>query len=137
MGGEQQVRVHLTLHTTGEQVLWPFAYTFRNVPSDMRRDDHRVFVALGRGMAQRNGYTPMQSSDLYPTDGDEIDWMYARQGIFSFTVEMYPKGCGLNRWYPDDSLIGRETKRNREAVLYLARKAWCPWAVIGKQQTYC
>ena len=27
VGGRQQIRVHLTLHTNGEQVLWPYGYT--------------------------------------------------------------------------------------------------------------
>lgn len=137
VGGVQQIKAHLTFHSTGKQVLWPYAYTYADVPSDMRLDDHRAFVALGRGMAERSGYTPMQSSDLYPTDGDQIDWMYGRHRIFSFTVELYPSGGGDDRWYTDDELIGRETRRNHDAVLYLASKAACPWSVIGKADRYC
>src|SRR5690242_4798519 len=51
--------------------------------------DHQVFVAMGKAMAARNCYTPEQSSDLYITDGDEIDWLYGTQRIFSYTWDFY------------------------------------------------
>ncbi len=138
IGGKQQITVHLTFHSTGEEVLWPWAHTSATTGEGMTRDDHRVFVALGTAMAQRNGYTAEQSDKLYPTDGDEIDWMFGAQGIFSFTIELYPKGGGgSNRWYTPESLIGPETTRNNSAVLYLASKADCPWKVIGKAAQYC
>ena len=34
-------------------------------------------------------------------------------------------------------MIGRETSRNREAVLRLLEAADCPYEVIGKQLQYC
>ena len=33
----------------------------------------------------------MQSSSLYVTDGDEIDWAYGREHIFMYTFELYPE----------------------------------------------
>src|SRR6185369_13109 len=65
VGGIQQIKAHITLHTNGQLVLWPYGYTHADVPSDMTAIDHLTFVALGRGMASRNGYKPEQSSDLY------------------------------------------------------------------------
>ena len=137
--GRQQIRTHLTLHTNGEQVLWPFGYTKADVPPDMTREDHRAFVALARGMAARNGYRPMQSSDLYVTDGDQIDWMYGRHRIFSFTWELYPPQTRATATdhYSTAAIITRETARNRSAFLYLLRAAACPWATIGRQQANC
>ncbi len=100
----------------------------------MTAQDLAAFRALGRAMAGTNGYRAMQSSSMYPTDGDLIDWMYHRHRIFSFTFELFPRGGSApGRYYPPDELIGRETTRNREAVLYLMNKAYCPWAAIGKQ----
>ena len=32
----------------------------------------------------------MQSSRLYVTDGDEIDWAYGSQRIWMYTFELYP-----------------------------------------------
>jgi carboxypeptidase T len=130
--GQQRIRTHITFHTAGELVLWPFSYTRADRPPDMRALDLRAFRAMGRAMAATNGYTAMQSSAMYPTDGDQIDWMYGRQGIFSFTFELYPTGGGTPRHhYPPDEIIRRETRRNREAVLYLMEQAACPYAVLG------
>ena len=33
--GVQQIKAHITLHTNGELILWPYGYTYRNVPPDM------------------------------------------------------------------------------------------------------
>ena len=139
VGGTQQLRVHVSLHTNGEQVLWPYGYTKKNLPSDMTRDDYRTFVAIGRAMAARNGYTPMQSSDLYVTDGDQIDWMYGRHRIFSFTWELYPteRSSASKDHYNPDEIIGRETRRNRTALLYTLRVAECPYAAIDRAAANC
>jgi hypothetical protein len=130
--GQQRIRAHITFHASGELVLWPYGYTRLDQPPDMRPDDRRVFRTMGRAMAATNGYRAQQSSAMYPTDGDQIDWMYGRQGIFSFTFELYPKGGGTPKHhYPPDEVIGRETRRNREAVLYLMEQAACPYGVLG------
>ncbi len=137
--GVQQIRTHVTLHTNGELILWPYGYTYTNVPHDMTADDHATFVAMGRAMARTNGYTAQQSSDLYPTDGDEIDWMYGRQHIFSFTFELYPTEQVSSHadHEPPDEVIATQTARNRAALLYLIDMADCPYRAIGKQATYC
>ena len=96
VNGVQQIRTHVTFHTDGELILWPYGYTKTDIPSDMTVDDHATFVAMGKAMARTNGYKPEQSSDLYVTDGDEIDWLYGVEHIFSFTFELYPCG-GLRR----------------------------------------
>jgi hypothetical protein len=139
IAGQQQIRVHLSFHTNGQQVLWPYGYTKRDVPPDMTIDDYRTFVTIGRRMAARNGYTPMQSSDLYVTDGDQIDWMYGRHRIFSFTWELYPTQTPSDATdhYSPDEIISRETKRNRAALLYTLRVAGCPYGAIDRQQANC
>ena len=133
VNGVQQIRTHITLHTNGKLVLWPYGYTKTNVPWDMTHRDHATFVALARAMAARNGYKAEQSSDLYVTDGDEIDWLYGRHRIFSFTFELYPAETPtvLGDHYPDDSHIHAATERNRSAILYLIDRAACPVAVLG------
>jgi len=132
--GRQRIRTHITFHTAGELVLWPYAYTRMDRPSDMTALDHATFRAMGKAMAASNGYRARQSSDLYLSDGDLIDWMYHRHRIFSFTFEMYPRGGSASaRHYPPDEVIRRETTRNRAAVLYLLERAQCPYAVVGKR----
>ncbi len=106
----------------------------------MTQDDRDALAALGRKMAATNGYTPMQSSDLYVTDGDEIDWAYGVQHIFMYTFELYPSHAKVSttaRFYPPDEVIGPQTERNREAILLLIEAAGCPYTVIGKAKQNC
>jgi murein tripeptide amidase MpaA len=136
--GRQQIVIHLTLHTNGQLVLWPYGHTRTDIPADMTRTDHAAFVALGKRMAQRNGYKPEQSSDLYITDGDQIDWMYGRYRIFSFTWELYPIEHHTNAdFYPADEKIAGAVSRNRSALLYAIDKADCPYSPIYKVKADC
>ena len=137
VNGVQQIRAHITLHTNGELILWPYGYTYRNVPPDMTSLDHKTFVALGRAQAAKNGYTAQQSSDLYITDGDQIDWLYATYRIFTFTYELYPTETPTvwGDHYPDDSKIAAQTARNRGAILHLINRAACPYAALGADAT--
>jgi carboxypeptidase T len=136
--GRQQIRLHITLHTNGQLVLWPYGHTRTDIPADMSREDHAAFVALGKRMALRNGYKPMQSSSLYITDGDQIDWMYGRYRIFSFTWELYPpEHHRISDFYPADEKIAAAVARNRSALLYAIDKAACPYAPIGKTKQDC
>jgi len=133
INGRQQIRLAITFHSAGQQVLWPYGYTKTNVPYDMTVDDQAALASMGKAMAKLNGYKPMQSSDLYVTDGDEIDWAYGHERIWMYTVELYP----TSGFYPPASILNRETLRNREAIYYLIEHSWCPWAVIGKATANC
>ena len=131
VNGQQQISEAISWHSFNEQVMWPYGYTKTDVPRTMTADDHAAFVALGTGMASRNGYTPQQLSDLYITDGDSSDWLYGDQRIFAFTIEMYPTdGSQVGGFYPPDSVIQRETTRNDDAVLWFLEHASCPYSVV-------
>ncbi len=134
VGGRQQIRAGITFHAPGERILWPYAYADA-APPRMAADDHDTFVAMGRAMARTNGYVALQSSTLYPSDGDAADWAYGRHRIFMFTFEMSPaSGDGF---YPPDEAIPAATQRNTDAVLYLLDQAGCPWRSIGKAHAHC
>ena len=132
VGGKQQIKTSITFHSYAQLVLWPYGYTYTDVPSDMTQDDHNVFVAMGQAMAQSNGYTPQQASDLYITDGTTDDWAYGVHKIFMYTFEM-----GSNTFYPSGSQIAALTSVNDAAVRYLLDKSDCPYKVIGKEGQYC
>jgi carboxypeptidase T len=134
VGGVQQIKAHITFHTNGQLILWPYGHTKTNVPADMTTMDHQVFVAIGRAMAARNGYKAEQSSDLYITDGDEIDWMYGNQRIFSYTVELYPPETPTvwGDHYPPDERIAGAVAHNKSALLYFLTVAGCPYGAIGR-----
>jgi hypothetical protein len=136
-GGVQQIKANMDFHTYSELVLWPYGYTTANTATGLTVDQNNTFATLGRRMAQTNGYTAEQSSDLYITDGDSLDWMWGAHKIFAYTFEMYPTSSAAGGFYPPASVIARETARNREAALLLAEFADCPYRIINKQATYC
>ncbi|GAA2304551.1 carboxypeptidase T [Streptomyces caniferus] len=137
VGGKQQIKAAIDFHTYSELVLWPFGFTDDDTGPGMTRDDHDAFAAIGKDMAATNGYTPEQSSDLYITDGSIDDWLWGDQKVFAYTFEMYPSSFGSGGFYPRDTVIPKETSRNREAVLRLLEIADCPYRAIGKEGQYC
>ena len=51
---------------------------------------------------------------------------------------MYPRGGSTPALVPArTSVIGRETTRNRDAVLYLMELAACPYRAIDKADAFC
>ncbi|MBE3001659.1 zinc carboxypeptidase [Nocardiopsis sp. HNM0947] len=135
--GEQQITTAIDFHTFGELVLWPFGHTYDEVTDGMIQDEYDTHQALGELMAESNGYTPQQSSDLYITDGSINDWLWADQGIVNFTFEMYPSSMDDGGFYPPSDVIEEETARNEEPVLDLLGYADCPYRIIGEEETYC
>ena len=129
--GWQQYWTHITFHTSGRLVMWPYGYTMTNVPGDMSSGDRAAFVAMGKKMASLNGYAAQQASDLYISSGRFGDWLYGLHRVFTYTFEM------TVGWYPDDSKIERETARNRTAILYLIEQADCPWRAAGLADANC
>jgi hypothetical protein len=105
--------------------MWPYSYTMADVPADMTAQDHAALAKIGKHMASTNGYRPQQGSDLYVSHGTSRDYLYGTYRMFSYTFELSVVD------YPRDSMIGPETSRNKEAILYLAERAACPLAVLG------
>ena len=125
VNGRQQIRTAISFHEYGRLVMWPYGYTYTNVPPDMTAQDHAALVAIGKHMGASNGYRAMQASDLYVTSGTTRDYEYGVYRIFSYTIEL------SNVDYPRAWRIAGETARNRDAVLYLAEQAGCVYAVLG------
>lgn len=134
VGGRQQIRVAVSWHSSGELILWPYGYTTDPAVRTMTADDRATYRALARQMARLNGYTARPSSSLYITDGDQTSWSHHEQRIFHFTFEMYPAKINF---YPRPDKVGPQTRRNREAVLYLLEHAACPYRAAGLEATHC
>ncbi|MGP8299416.1 M14 family metallopeptidase [Streptomyces inhibens] len=137
IGGKQQIKTAIDFHTYSELVLWPFGFTNDETGPGMTQDDHDTFATIGKNMAASNGYTPEQSSALYITDGAIDDWLWGDQKIFAYTFEMYPSSAGSGGFYPRDTVIPKETARNKDAVLKLLEISDCVYRSIGKEQEYC
>jgi len=136
IGGVQQIKAGIDFHSYSELVLWPFGHTTDDTGPGMSQDQRDTFATLGQSMASTNGYTPQQASDLYITDGSLDDWLWASEGVFEYTFELYPTTSSPG-FYPPDEVIAEQTSRNREAVLRLLEIADCPYRAIGKQARYC
>ena len=135
VGGVQQIKVAIDIHSYSELILWPYGYKTADTGPDITVDQRNTFATIGQQMASSNGYTPEQASDLYITDGASIDWMFNNQGIFAYVFELYPTGG--SGFYPPDEQIAPQTARNREAILLLSEYADCVYRAIGKQGQYC
>ncbi|GGM63801.1 carboxypeptidase T [Dactylosporangium sucinum] len=135
--GVQQIKASIDFHTYSELILWPYGYTMDPTAKGLNADQQATFKALGTKMAKTNGYTPEQSSSLYITDGSIIDWLWATQGIWAYTFEMFPTSPEKGGFYPPASVIAAQTARNKEATLLLSEYADCAYRAINKQQQYC
>ena len=131
INGRQQITESVTFHTPGHLVLWPYGYTSKAVPKDMTSLDQQVLSTLGKQMAARNGYEPLQWGAGRRTSGSAIDWQYGTQRIFTFLIEMGDPG------HVPDEQIAPEVNRNHDALLYLMEQADCPYRVVGKAHQYC
>ena len=125
------IRVSLNFHSFSELVLWPYGYTYEDVPSDMDPIDYQVMVRAGTHMAHLSRYTPMQASDLYVADGTSDDWVYGQLRIPTWTVELYPTRSSTYYFYPPDEIIPEQTARNKDMVEYLIALADEPRKVLG------
>jgi len=132
VGGVQQIKATMDFHTYSELVLWPYGYTNSRTGTGMTANDNLALSTLGKQMAATNNYTAEQSSALYITDGDLLDWLWGTYKIFAYTFEMYPTSSAQGGFYPPGSVITRETTRNKAAALLLAEAADCPYKVIGQ-----
>lgn len=74
--------IHLDIHSFSRLVLWPWGTTRAPAPNGT------ALQTLGRKFAFFNGYSPMQSIGLYPTDGTSDAVSYGELGVAAFTFEL-------------------------------------------------
>ena len=122
------VTTGISYHSYADLILYPYGYTYEDIPPDMDPVDHATFVAMGARMQATTGYYAQQSSDLYITDGDWNDWMYGELHRYPITIELSGYGYGF---YPPDEYIPQETRRNWLAAIFVAQIAECPRKLVG------
>jgi carboxypeptidase T len=118
------VTTGISYHSYGNLILYPYGYTYTDLPPDMTALDRDTFVAMGAEMQRTSGYHAQQSSDLYITDGDWNDWMYGALHRYPITIEL-----SGGTFYPPDEMIPSETTRNHQAAIFVAWLADCPTKV--------
>ncbi|NLH48788.1 MAG: zinc carboxypeptidase [Myxococcales bacterium] len=92
----------LSLHSHAKLVLYPFGYTYEHIADQI---DYYTHKTLAEYMAAETKFTPTQSSGLYLTTGDTMDWAYGVKGIISFTFELGPSQLDVTGFYPKPSFI--------------------------------
>ena len=120
----------LSFHSYSKLILYPWGHKYAAVET---ANDLRVFQTMARKMAEWNGYTPEQASELYIASGDTCDWAYGAHKIFAFTFELDPSsnGFGGGGFYPGPDVIQPVFQKNIEPALYMLEYADNPYRVLN------
>lgn len=119
----------ISLHSWGDEVLFPWAYTWRPAPDAERLN------ALATRMVALNGYTAKQASGTgYLASGDTADWSYGELGIPSFTFEIGGMEDGF--FWPPCDIKEQLYQEVRPALIYAALAADRPYQVAGGPEAH-
>jgi len=113
IGGAQQIKAAIDIHSAAQLVLWPYGFTKKNTAKGMTAKQYARLAHLGRAMAHANGYKAEQASDLYIAPGELPDWLWGEYHIYAYTFELGPG----DEFYPAE--FADEIAKNREPVLLL------------------
>ncbi len=102
----------ISYHSYGGMVLYPWGYTVDPSPHD------GLFTFLAQELANFNGYDAMVGTDLYPVSGELDDWLYGKNDIIPFTIEI---DSGSHKGEVEDIL--NHSMTNLPGNLYLAEMA--------------
>jgi carboxypeptidase T len=119
----EQPTASVSFHSYGKLVLWPWSWQYDAAPQDT------ILAHHAKEMAKLNGYSPKQSSDLYPSSGDFDDWFYGELGAISYTIEL------ANRFVPDESQIPEIVSKNVQALLYYLKNCAAPFAGLAARSS--
>jgi hypothetical protein len=109
----------ITLHSSGEWVLFPWGWSETPSPND------KSLETLGRKFGYFNQYLVCQSGEpgcIYPTNGSTDDWAYGDLGLAAYTFEVgteFFESCS----YFENTLI----QENFPALLFAFKAARLPY----------
>ena len=112
--------IHLDIHSYSQLVLWPWGSVADAAPNGA------ALQTLGRRFAFFNGYTPMQSIGLYPTDGTSDGPSYGELGVPAFTFEL-----GTSFFQSCDDFNNTIKPNNLPALIYAAKVLRTPYLTPG------
>jgi hypothetical protein len=113
--GVSDVAIYLDYHTVIGMILYPWGWTQDQAPH------HDLLLDVANRMADIDGYEVRKGTDLYPTSGDSLDWVYASMGALAYTIEVAPIGGG--GFHPDKKYIINQTRENLGVNLLLVEIA--------------
>ncbi|MBP7747868.1 MAG: hypothetical protein KA383_17260 [Phycisphaerae bacterium] len=122
-----QIVVTQSYHSYSQLIMSPYGYTSALPPEP----DQSLFMELNEGQhdlikavhGMEYGYGPIYST-IYQASGGDVDWYYATQGIFSFTIELRDTGTYQFELPPEQIIPTCE--ENFPAAVYLAEWAASP-----------
>lgn len=107
---------YLDIHSYSELILWPWGNRAEPAPNQLGLE------SFGRKLAYFNGYRPMQSIGLYPTDGTSDHLAYNELGIAHITFELGTAFFQDCQTYQD-----KIKPDNLNALLYAAKVSSAPY----------
>ena len=118
---EHNITTGFSLHSYGEQVMYPWGYKAQGSPDSLLYDSKGAHMA---GMMQRIGggtYTPGQShSNPYPTSGNTRDWVYGyNKWVAGLSALFYGAEIGTS-FYQSQSQLDFISRQVFKAAEYLA-----------------
>lgn len=126
---KQDFGVLLSLHSWGDEILYPWAHTWDSAPDADNLD------AIARRMAAVSGYTAKQASNIgYVSSGDTTDWSYGELGIPSFTIEIGGMEDGF--FWPSCDKKTELYQEIRSTLIYAAMAADRPYEVAGGPEAH-
>jgi carboxypeptidase T len=108
--------IHLDIHSFSQLVLWPWGDSASPAPNGA------ALATLGRRFAWFNGYTPMQSVGLYPTDGTSDAVSYGELGVPAYTFEL-----GTSFFESCATFTSSIKPGNLPALMYAAKVVRAPY----------
>lgn len=102
-------------HSSGELNLYPWAHIRDPAP------DHANLKAVAEKFTTFNGYSSIQSADLYPTGGTTEGPAYGERRIPAYTIETG------DSFHQDDEEFAREQSNNWPVMTYSAKIADAPY----------
>ena len=117
--------VLVSLHSYGEQVLWPWGWTYNPAPNANQ------LQTLGRKLAYFNAYDPLLTSQYYLTEGCVDDWAYGQLGVASYTIEM-----GTTFYQDCNTYQNIVHPENLDSLIYAFKAARRPYQNPAGPDTY-
>lgn len=117
--------VFLDMHSTGNLVLYPWGQDNTPPPNLQLR-------TIAQKMASYNGYSPIQSIELYPTSGTAREYAYGELGVAGLGMEIGSGSGTCGGFMPaysclDGGTNGSFWNLNLSGLLYLAKITRTPY----------
>jgi len=114
-------RAMISYHSFSQVILYPWGYV--DAPAPAEAELNAVARTMSGLMAAVNGTVygyGRAAGELYPTNGDAVDWAYAVSGCPAFTIELPPVDVDHGGFFNDEAAIDSIFRENLPAMLFLA-----------------